>query len=94
MTVISESRVKPRRSSSAAAYIVRDGVVRLSSKPETDVTPRPATSRRTSLRAPSQPESTALVAEFIKSFKELEQYKYACLGSFHAPPITPPPHSS
>jgi hypothetical protein len=72
MTIISaETKTSPRRSLSASGYVVRDGIVRLTGKPGEVRTPM--------LKAPKlmhrKPVPTALVAEFIQSFKELDSYK-------------------
>lgn len=72
MTIISaEIKTSHRRSSSASGYVLRDGFVRLTGKPGEVRTPI--------LKVPKsmhkKPVPTALVEEFIQSFKELDSYK-------------------
>ena len=72
MTIISaETKTSPRRSLSASGYVVRDGIFKLTGKPGEVRTPI--------LKAPKlmhrKPVPTALVEEFIQSFKELDSYK-------------------
>ncbi|PPQ62931.1 hypothetical protein CVT24_006171 [Panaeolus cyanescens] len=78
MTLISsETRNTPRRSSSASlsGFVIRDGKVLLASS-KTDHEPaRPIPARRASKIIHPRPRTTALVEEFVRSFKELEEYK-------------------
>ncbi|KIM40278.1 hypothetical protein M413DRAFT_446453 [Hebeloma cylindrosporum] len=73
MTIISaETKTSPRRSSSASGYVLRDGIVRLTGRPgEVRTIPIAKGSKST----PRKPVPTALVEEFIQSFKELDSYK-------------------
>ncbi|KAF8911465.1 L-Aspartase-like protein [Gymnopilus junonius] len=78
MTFISsETQTTPRRSSTASGYVVRDGVVRLTTVKDEDSTsvPRSIPVRSMSKLLQKRPQSTALVDEFIQSFRELESYK-------------------
>ncbi|PPR02130.1 hypothetical protein CVT26_008821, partial [Gymnopilus dilepis] len=78
MTFISsETRTLPRRTSSASDYVVRDGIVMLAGSKAEDASsvPRPIPVRQMSKLVQRRPQSTALVDEFIRSFKELESYK-------------------
>ncbi|KIM40304.1 hypothetical protein M413DRAFT_446481 [Hebeloma cylindrosporum] len=73
MTIISaETKISPRRSSSASGYVVGDRVIWLTGKPE-EVRTSPI--RKLSNFTHKKPVPTALVAEFIQSFKELDSYK-------------------
>lgn len=71
----SETRTIPRRSSSASGYLIREGVVRITAKPDETTVPRTIPTRSLSKLVQRRPQPTALVEEFIQSFKELEGYK-------------------
>lgn len=72
MTLTVETKLSPRRSSSASGYVVGDRIVWLTGKPE-EVRTSPI--RKVSKMMPRKPVPTALVEEFIQSFKELDSYK-------------------
>ncbi|KAF8161270.1 L-Aspartase-like protein [Crassisporium funariophilum] len=75
MTIISsETKTAPRRSSSASGYILRDGMVKLLAKPDSESI-RPVPVRSSSKLIPRRTKATALVQDFIRSFKDLEEYK-------------------
>jgi phenylalanine ammonia-lyase len=72
MTITVETKTIPRRSSSASGYVVGDRIVWLTGKPE-EVRTSPI--RKFSKSMHKKPVPTALVEEFIQSFKELDSYK-------------------
>ncbi|KDR75707.1 hypothetical protein GALMADRAFT_211171 [Galerina marginata CBS 339.88] len=73
MTILSsETKTTHRRASSASGYVIYEGVVQLNNTPST---PRPPPTRSLSKLVQRQPQGTALVTEFIQTFKELEAYK-------------------
>jgi phenylalanine ammonia-lyase len=73
MTIISaETRTAPRRSSSASGYVVRDGIVRLTGKSESA---RTMPVHKLSKLMHKNPVPTALVEEFVQSYRELDSYK-------------------
>ncbi|KAJ3506668.1 hypothetical protein NLJ89_g6742 [Agrocybe chaxingu] len=79
MTVISaETRAVPRRSSSVSGTLIhdiRDGVVKLTAKPDDAIINHPVQTRSSTRTLPRRQHATSLVEEFIQSFKELESYR-------------------
>lgn len=72
MTLTVQTKTVPRRSSSASGYVVGDRIVWFTGKQE-EVRTSPI--RKFSKLVHKKPVPTALVEEFIQSFKELDSYK-------------------
>ncbi|PPQ88445.1 hypothetical protein CVT25_011571 [Psilocybe cyanescens] len=80
MTIIatssSETRTAPRKLSTTTDYLPREGLVRFKAEePTSPSSPRSIPTRNFSKFVQRRPQPTALVEEFIQSFKELEAYK-------------------
>lgn len=78
MTIISTAPEAPHKLSTAPEFLIRDNHTRSAFKveePTSPISPRSVPTRSFSKFIQRRPQPTALVEEFIQSFKDLQAYK-------------------